>query len=525
MQPSRHSPAKGPSSTAPQASPQAHRRPLGEVTPNTRRVSVAPAATGMAAAKGSPVKFAGTPGAPGSTKRVGSAVGAIAKENIDTADIGLPGATATAPAKMGMLSPALSQARGEQAVEDGREKALENSRESNASATDHYHHRHDLLTKLPSDLSTTDANTTPPSSAGSGAAQTATQRSFSSLINYEPESQSQPSSQQQQQQQQQQQGRTASDNAGVRSASPTPTASAGNEGADIKGTVEMLRLRLRVAMYKVQTNQTGVPFGQLEEFTNSGSPGASSSPRTVSPAANNNANGKQLATTSVPQPVDRAHAHARPRPFSVPDPAALSPTKHQPPTATSAAAAASQLTRTTAPAPKPLSLFLAAAPVLKPTPFSSRRVTWAADDEDARAGAGEDPGRRASRSPDAVVAFASSPPPPPPPPPPATMRGDAEDAMRDSAGSAAGGAAPPDADGGDEARGRARCGMGAERGASPLAAREAASLRTPVAGRRGGVGEAEEGEEAEEGGWEGLSSSVVRGKAASGLLELRRRGS
>ncbi|KAK4634078.1 hypothetical protein CLAFUW4_00822 [Fulvia fulva] len=61
-------------------------------------------------------------------------------------------------------------------------------------------------------------------------------RSFSSLINYDPSSQTAPSSQQ-------------------------PAQSA----TTVKGPsyAELLRLRLRVAMYKVRTNQTDIPFDDL----------------------------------------------------------------------------------------------------------------------------------------------------------------------------------------------------------------------------------------------------------------------
>ena len=58
-------------------------------------------------------------------------------------------------------------------------------------------------------------------------------RSFSSLINYDPSSQTAPSSQQ---------------------------------PAQLKGPsyAELLRLRLRVAMFKVRTNQVGIPFDDLK---------------------------------------------------------------------------------------------------------------------------------------------------------------------------------------------------------------------------------------------------------------------
>ena len=62
-------------------------------------------------------------------------------------------------------------------------------------------------------------------------------RSFSSLINYDPSSQTAPSSQQ-----------------------PPRTATM----VQAPSYAELLRLRLRVAMYKVRTNQTDIPFEELK---------------------------------------------------------------------------------------------------------------------------------------------------------------------------------------------------------------------------------------------------------------------
>lgn len=74
--------------------------------------------------------------------------------------------------------------------------------------------------------------------------------SFSSLINYDPSSQTGPSSQ----------GRG-------KAASPEDSQIA----PLAMSRAELLRIRLRIAMYKIRTNQTEVPFDYLREDTSSGS--------------------------------------------------------------------------------------------------------------------------------------------------------------------------------------------------------------------------------------------------------------
>ncbi|KAI4847396.1 hypothetical protein E4T44_04531 [Aureobasidium sp. EXF-8845] len=84
--------------------------------------------------------------------------------------------------------------------------------------------------------------------AGSGRSSqnsNATRGSFSSLINYDPSSQQHISQQQHHHQQQQ----------------PTPASSA---SMSIRTAAQTLRLRLRIAIYKVRTNQINVPFSRLQ---------------------------------------------------------------------------------------------------------------------------------------------------------------------------------------------------------------------------------------------------------------------
>ena len=85
-------------------------------------------------------------------------------------------------------------------------------------------------------LSPTEPNTPTPSFSGDEARDSSTERkSFSSLINYDPSSQNAPSSQ--------------------------PTSRLVFNGPSY---AELLQLRLRVAMFKVRTNQTSVPFADLQ---------------------------------------------------------------------------------------------------------------------------------------------------------------------------------------------------------------------------------------------------------------------
>ncbi|KAF2101370.1 hypothetical protein NA57DRAFT_53342 [Rhizodiscina lignyota] len=140
-----------------------------------------------------------------------------------------------------------------------------------------------LSLHVPSDGSTTEENTPEPepSPTGSGLRPsleaTAVKGSFSSLIDYDPSN--------------------ASDKSQRPSLSPPADHHVEVVETNLKSQVELLRLRLRVAMYKVRTNQTDVPLSHLKVVDNKPSDPTG---ETIPPAEPNNSAALSVKPVSIP---------------------------------------------------------------------------------------------------------------------------------------------------------------------------------------------------------------------------------
>ncbi|KAJ9637285.1 hypothetical protein H2199_007572 [Coniosporium tulheliwenetii] len=172
----------------------------------------------------------------------------------------------------------------------------------------------------------------------------ASKASFSSLIEYDP-AVSPPHSQR---------------------ASSSPPAVV--ETAAAKSQADTLRLRLRIAMYKVRTNQTAVPLSRLR-VTRQSPPAARQGASNPIPSASIPS---ASTSSSAPHP---APSPAKPAPQNVPS-IVVSSTSHTLSSSSSSKAAALSSPKAVAPSaavsavPK-----LLPAPVLVPTAFSSRHIT------------------------------------------------------------------------------------------------------------------------------------------------------
>ncbi|KAJ9668254.1 hypothetical protein H2201_001684 [Coniosporium apollinis] len=191
-------------------------------------------------------------------------------------------------------------------------------------------------------LSSTDADSPEPVPASQGTI--ASKASFSSLIEYDP-AVSPPHSQR---------------------ASSSPPAVV--ETAAAKSQADTLRLRLRIAMYKVRTNQTAVPLSRLR-VTRQSPPAARQGASNPIPSASIPS---ASTSSSAPHP---APSPAKPAPQNVPS-IVVSSTSHTLSSSSSSKAAALSSPKAVAPSaavsavPK-----LLPAPVLVPTAFSSRHIT------------------------------------------------------------------------------------------------------------------------------------------------------
>ncbi|EON63473.1 hypothetical protein W97_02701 [Coniosporium apollinis CBS 100218] len=178
-------------------------------------------------------------------------------------------------------------------------------------------------------LSSTDADSPEPVPASQGTI--ASKASFSSLIEYDP-AVSPPHSQR---------------------ASSSPPAIV--ETAAAKSQADTLRLRLRIAMYKVRTNQTAVPLSRLRVTRQS--------PSASFPSAS--------TSSSAPRPTP---SPAKAAPQNVPS-IVVSTTTHTLSSSSSKAAALSSPKAVAPSAAVSAVPKLLPAPVLVPTAFSSRHIT------------------------------------------------------------------------------------------------------------------------------------------------------